>query len=143
MHTARCHSRPTLKSMLSSKHLSVINCSSQVCYLSSQKSGHGNFHFLLISSEVLSPYRHSLARLVRFAQIFLDSVVSLDHHQQICRAMDQMGLPREKADRQLSPSSLSPLTLMPNPSRIFTGSNNLWPSKPDSQMSHLVFQGVS
>lgn len=81
-----------------------------------------------VSLEVLLPCLHSLAKPVHFAQIFLGTVASLDHHQQICKAMDQMGLPREKADGQLSPTSLSPLTLMQNSSRTFTGSNSLWPS---------------
>lgn len=122
---AKSHSRPTANSMLNSRLLSVTNCSSQACHLSSQKSGHGNFHSVLISihstpisSEVLLPCLHSLARPVHFAQIFLGSVVSLDHHQQICKATDQMGLPREKADRQLRPTSLSPLTLMQNCSSL-------------------------
>ena len=48
---------------------------------------------------------------------------------------------REKADRQLGPTSLSPFThakSLQNPHR----SHSLWP-QPDSQMPHLVLQGVS
>lgn len=57
VHVAKSHPRPTVKSTLNSQHLSVTYGSSQACRLSSQKSGHGNLHFTVMSLVLLSPQR--------------------------------------------------------------------------------------
>ena len=70
--------------------------------------------------EGLLPCLRFLARPVRSARIFLGSAVSLDPHQQICKARDQMGLPRErKQTGSWVPPHLAH-SLMQKASRILT-----------------------